>query len=135
MQDLLAGLLFGHFIGDYLLQNKWMALNKGRNDRIGYSACALHCLIYTASIFILLRHLPAWFYAFVFASHFVLDKWSLGQKWLDLIGGRNFMKSWANKEDQYRDIHIAFDCIVYTVVDNGLHLLLMWLVANWALGG
>ena len=34
-------MLLGHLVGDYLLQNNYMALNKGRNDLIGWFACLL----------------------------------------------------------------------------------------------
>lgn len=37
-------LLFLHFIGDFLLQSDWMALNKSKR----FDALAIHCLVYSA---------------------------------------------------------------------------------------
>jgi hypothetical protein len=84
-----------------------------------------------------------WMWGMVFLSHFPIDRWGLGQKWLDLIGGRNVMKDWDAALDHIRvkngpcllipeDLHIpsvitAFAAIVYTVTDNTLHILLMFL--------
>ena len=38
-----VNLLFGHLVGDYLLQNKWIAMNKSGNT----FKCFIHCIIYT----------------------------------------------------------------------------------------
>ena len=54
-------LLFGHLVGDFLLQNKWMALSKGNNSW----RCLVHCIVYTASVcaltgFQFATHLADW---------------------------------------------------------------------------
>jgi hypothetical protein len=36
--------IIGHLVGDFLLQNDWMAANKKKNSWV----CLLHCLIWTA---------------------------------------------------------------------------------------
>lgn len=58
-------LLTTHFIGDFLLQSNWMAVNKSKR----WGVLALHCLIYSACF-------SPWglkFVALVFALHFVTD--------------------------------------------------------------
>ena len=48
-------ILFGHFVGDFLLQTKKMALNKANPGWAGHGWCALHCLIYTVTVCVFLR--------------------------------------------------------------------------------
>lgn len=54
-----------HFIGDFLLQNNWMALNKSKK----IEALTIHCLIYSACFLFL-----GWKFALVtFWLHFLTD--------------------------------------------------------------
>jgi hypothetical protein len=67
-----------HFIGDFLLQNNWMAKNKAGFHFIGWAACFVHCFIYA---------LPFLFYlsitgvSLVFLTHFVIDKFRVAYYW------------------------------------------------------
>lgn len=65
--------LTGHMFGDYILQNGWMAANKGKRGL----ALWVHCLLYTAACFGILYAcgfvMPGWGIAVVFVSHAVLD--------------------------------------------------------------
>ena len=131
-------ILLGHFIGDYILQNKWMAYRKGTN----YLPCLTHCLLYTLAV-CSFSPFNIWWVLIVFLSHFFIDKFSLADKWLKLINGRsltdflafghmeisdNLMQ--ANKEN-YRILRGSFTGIVYTAVDNTMHILLMVLGAYY----
>lgn len=42
--------IIGHLVGDYLLQNDWMALNKKKPGLNGVAACALHTSLWTSSV-------------------------------------------------------------------------------------
>ncbi len=125
MEDLFARIVLGHLVGDYLLQTKAMALNKSVKGWKGAGWCTWHCLVYTLSVCLFLWNFHPWLMALVFLSHWPLDRWSWGAKWLDMIRGRNFVKAWQSS-DQYREIDIAFSCLVYAVVDNTMHLLALW---------
>lgn len=65
------GLVLAHFIGDFLLQSDWMALNKGKN----WKALAWHVLVYSACF------LPwGWQFAVMTAIlHFITD--ALTSRW------------------------------------------------------
>ena len=89
---LFAWLCLAHLIGDWMLQNDWMARNKGRNP-IG-AACLVHCLIYTAALSAAYAAaVPAAapaaapagglavFALLVFASHWAIDGWRLAERW------------------------------------------------------
>ena len=120
--------LLGHLVADYLLQNNWMALNKSHNWKI----CVLHCVIYSFCICLFLWKLSPLLFVLVFLTHYPIDRYSLGQKWLDLVKGRNVLEAAFIKEDDYKDgvdfraIRVAFSALVYVVADNTLHFVLMW---------
>ncbi|MFH1142285.1 MAG: DUF3307 domain-containing protein [Candidatus Uhrbacteria bacterium] len=42
-----VAILFGHLVGDFVLQTKKMVLNKANPGWAGRGWCALHCLVYT----------------------------------------------------------------------------------------
>lgn len=132
MDTLFVRILFGHLTGDYLLQSRMMALHKGRQGWSGVLWCTIHAAVYTASIALFLWTMQPLVLAAVFVSHWIPDRWSLGQKWLGLIHGRNFIQAYGGS-DPYREINIAFSCLVYTVVDNTFHLMSLWLVGHFLL--
>ena len=130
-------MLFGHLVGDFLLQNKWMAISKSHSSW----RCLVHCVIYTASVCLLMGLWnPAWV-AMVFLSHYPIDRWSLGDVWLELINGRS-LKDFVlkGKEEVPREILFAgqdvwenyiilrggFTALVYAIVDNTMHLGIMY---------
>jgi len=133
MNDFFAMLIFGHLIGDYIFQNKWMALRKTENIFI----CIIHCVIYTISVAITTwPYLHGWrWISLIFLSHFLIDRWSLAEKWLELINGRSLRDFLLCRKDNapevtnrvaYYILRGGFTALVYTVVDNALHLIVMW---------
>jgi membrane-associated HD superfamily phosphohydrolase len=127
MIELFIYAIFGHLVGDYLLQSKKMALEKSAKNWRGFLICILHTLIYTASIFVVIWKFNILAIIIIFVSHFIIDRWSLGQIWLKLIKGRTFESAYSS-QDKNREFDIAFTSIVYTVVDNTFHLLILWFV-------
>ena len=118
-------LLFGHVFGDYFLQSNVMAENKNKKGLKGAVWCTIHCLIYTASVCLFLWTINIWVALIVFITHWPIDRWSLAQKWMDLVKSRNIMRKFQSK-NPYRDIQLVFSCIVYIAVDNFSHLILMF---------
>lgn len=127
MSDLYFRLLLGHLVGDYMLASSVMQTTKGQAKTWqGWAWCALHCAIYTATICLFLWRWDFVFVLLIFNSHFWIDKFSLAEKWGELTGGRTFAKAAAEPDDAKRPFSIAFTCLVYAMVDNTMHLLLMW---------
>jgi hypothetical protein len=136
--SIFESILIGHLFGDFVFQNKWMAMNKSASN----FKCFIHCWIYmwcvgTATIGIIYNW--KWF-LIIFISHYPIDRWSLADKWLKLINGRSLYdylhcgyqnipdKSWGfdfRKTENYHVLRGGFTSIVYTVVDNTFHLTLM----------
>lgn len=126
MEAFFGNLVLGHLTADFLFQPKKMALEKSAPGWTGIWWCTLHCIVYAVCV---CTFIAAWHpvvFSLVFASHWPVDRWSLAQKWLDLIGGRNVLVACASKEPQ-REIDIAFSCVVYTVADATIHILILWL--------
>lgn len=129
MIDVFIKMSLGHFVGDYLLQNKAMAFAKSQKGWRGLAACLGHCAIYTAAVCLFAWKLNPLFATLVFLSHFLIDRWSLGYQWLRLIGGRTF-ETVYDPSNQYGETDLIFTCIVYTLVDNTMHLVLLWLIGQ-----
>lgn len=126
METSFYSLLLGHLAGDYLFQSKAMALGKTDKGWRGWSICIAHCVIYTLAVCVSLWDFRPAVMAIVFFSHLPIDRWSLASVWLKIINGRDIAAAYLSRE-KTREIDIAFSCLVYAVVDNTLHLILMWL--------
>ena len=84
--------ILGHFVGDYLLQNNWMAFGKGLPGKKGHGICAVHTLIYTAAVCILSGQVwNPWMWLMVALSHYPIDRWGLAMVWLRFIRGRRLI--------------------------------------------
>ena len=77
---ILAWLVFAHLFADFVLQNDWIALNKGTGGRTGWSALSVHgfhvglCLAPTVLAF----GLPALVYVvMVVVTHMLVDRWKV----------------------------------------------------------
>lgn len=123
-------IILGHFVGDYLLQSKKMAIKKSQKGLIGFIWCLIHCLIYTLIICLFTSTIEPIKIGLIFLSHFPIDRWSLASKWLKIIKGRDIKEAY-NSKLLYREIDISFSAIVYTVVDNTIHILLMAAIFNY----
>ena len=130
-------LFLGHLIGDYILQNDDMAINKSKPSYEGLLPCIKHCTYYALSVaFCVLGGgwrliigqttynyqwslLAAFLIAYI--THYPIDRHSLAKKWMKKIGqSTDFEK--ANEIRKY------FIAPVYIAVDNTMHLFLMWLL-------
>ena len=52
----------------------------------------------------------------------------LAEKWNKLTYGRTFEDALNEPNETKRPFSISFACLVYAVVDNTMHFLLMWAV-------
>lgn len=134
--------LVGHLVGDYLLQNDWMALNKKRQ----VWPCVVHCLIWTICVCLFsgwgtrawlscvqLAADPSltglathwnWTHWIVpgllFGTHFIQDHTSIIRQYMTLIGQEAFATG---------------ACAPWSiiVVDNVWHILTLWLIWSYLL--
>ncbi len=100
--------LVGHLVGDYLVQNDWMALNKKKS----MPHCAVHCAIWTACV-VLFASWPLWTAIPLFVTHFIQDRTPIIAWWMDLVGQKQFRTG----------ICAPWSTIV---VDNVWHIVTIW---------
>lgn len=113
--------LVGHLVGDYLLQNDWMALNK--KDR--FWPCFIHSFIWATCICVFAwwgRIPQSWFslgyvhvHGLLCFTHFIIDYSHFVSKYMDFIGQNKFRTGlcapWST-----------------IVVDNVWHILTIWII-------
>ena len=126
----MVDIIFGHLVGDYLLQNNWMALNKAKYDLKGWVACFGHCFVYTLTMAVFTNDWSAGWIVLVFLSHFLIDKFGFVEWYLHTIKGRSIKDCLRLASDQYSTcsidvLQISITAFVYIVCDNTFHLLVM----------
>ncbi len=115
------GLLCGHLVGDYIVQNDWMAAGKTQRSL----PCTVHCLLYTLAVWgCSFWWMPLWGLAVCFAVHWPIDRFRLAAWWMRNVSGQAFF---ASKE------HLMFPWSI-VVVDNTAHLLTLFGIALAAQG-
>lgn len=121
-------ILVGHLVGDYLLQNDWLANRKvyNANNELTHSPlpCLIHVTLYTLASFAAVEFAnvatgaemwPAWAWAVIAVTHWFMDRYRLAARWMDVIGQRGFKE------------HMSPWSVI--IVDNSIHLLTAWIVA------
>lgn len=110
--------LIGHLVGDYLLQNDWMALNKKKATL----PCAIHCALWSLSVWAftwsgkVALGWKAWILVPLFVTHFAQDRTTLIEFWMTNI----------NRQRKFAVPPMApWSCIV---VDNVWHILTIWAI-------
>lgn len=112
------GLIF-HFIGDYLLQNDWMAKNKTKS----YLVAFVHALIYSL-LFLFIVDIYSWL--IILISHFIIDRFRLAVYWVKIINW-NF-KSNNFGFDESKPSFVSVWLLI--IVDNTIHILINSLCIN-----
>jgi len=110
--------LIGHLVGDYLLQNDWMALNKKTFTLKGWLACSIHCLLYTLAVCLFTGWWDARF-LLVFITHFALDKTMVVVYYMNFTG--SFKRIISDKNNPSA-------IWAYAIVDNTFHLVTLFLI-------
>jgi len=133
--------IMGHMVGDYLLQNQWLALNKSKPGRLGALACTIHVLLYTAAVSLFTGLHGLLFLVLVAVPHGIIDRYSLGLK---LLNFKNKIEErWSPKERPWHynkgtvenTWQIAFAAPVYIANDNTLHFLCLWILLRFVVTG
>jgi hypothetical protein len=110
----LAAAIIGHMVGDYLLQNDWMAANKTSSGPV----CVVHAALWTAAVVACGSIWNPWAALWLFWTHLLIDRFRLAPKSMDWTGQsafRSAMAPWSS-----------------IVVDNTWHLVTI-LVAFWCI--
>lgn len=106
--------LVGHLVGDYLIQNDWMALNKKQSS----IHCAVHCTLWTLAVCLF----AGWFHwlpaTVLFVTHFAQDRTKIINWYMAAMGQQKFASG---------------PCAPWSiiVVDNVWHVVTIWAVDRW----
>jgi len=109
-----------HAIGDYVIQNDWMALNKKKSGWLGHLACQVHCITY-ALPFLLIGSWQA--VAAIYAAHFVIDRYRLVDWFLALRNGVGHVRNFGFGDERPALITVW----LYIITDNVFHLVFNYL--------
>jgi hypothetical protein len=123
-----------HVIGDYLFQNDWMALHKGRKSPYGFKwqSIVVHSLIYALPFFFFFRDIRV--YVLVVGLHGFFDYIPFTSSWLEGIGGRSINKAAYYPEHLPRThmaLYASFSVLVYGWADFAMHFLTTYPVLYW----
>lgn len=108
---LITGLLL-HFVGDYLLQNDWMAREKVNNSGVALA----HASIYSMPFYLIV---PTFWWLLIFGSHFFVDRYRLAQYWIRLVNWKWDGDNFGYSEDKPKWMSVW----LMIIVDNTFHVL------------
>jgi len=138
MLELFVASMLGHFVGDYTLQNQWMAIGKSYPGRRGHIACSVHVALYTLAIALFSWYWNPWFLFMVAAPHWFIDRYSLAWYWIDAKNKVPHTRLWDEGpvcatpppgQLQQNVWKVAFAAPVYIATDNTFHWICLWLTA------
>lgn len=112
MNQTLTLAIVGHLVGDYLLQNDWMALNKKTRT----FNCAVHCTLWTLAVCVFTGWWTPPIIAILWITHFVQDRTNIILWWMLKV----------NRQKQFATGPCSPWSII--VVDNVWHIVTLWAV-------
>lgn len=102
-----------HFVGDYLLQNDWMAQNKTKR----WFPCAVHCLLYSIPFYWIVGQNP--FMLIVFGTHYLIDRYRLAVYWIKFVNW-----NWQSRNFGYDDLKPRWMSVwLLIIIDNTFHII------------
>lgn len=123
-----------HVVGDYLFQNDWMALHKGRKSpyHFKWQSLVAHSLIYGVPFLIAFGSIKV--YAIVVLLHGIFDYFPLTSEWLEGIGGRSVAKAACyppHLPNTHMALYASFTVLVYGWADFAIHFLTTYPLLYW----
>ena len=112
-------LFLSHFVGDYVLQNGWQALNKAKG-RFMNLPLITHCIMYTLSFVPAFWNygVSAWWLVLIFGSHMIIDR-----RWPIIM----FLKL---KEGKLHDNTFEPPFWLVIMIDQIVHILILAIIAT-----
>ncbi len=113
MNNFYFGLLF-HFIGDYLLQNDWLATKKTQSNFVA----AIHAFIYGLPFLFVVGNPYIWLFVVV-GTHYLIDRYRLAVYWIKLVNW-----NWRSTNFGYAaDKPLWMSVWLMIIIDNTFHVL------------
>lgn len=109
---LILGFIF-HLVGDYLLQNDWMATNKTKCN----VAAKIHALCYSLLFLTILPIIP---WLIVLWTHFFIDRFRLAVYWIKLVNWNFKSKNFGYSDDKPMWMSVW----LMIIIDNVFHVVI-----------
>ena len=121
-------MIIAHLLGDWILQPRKMAVEKGKQTLHGWLMCLLHVAIYTSCFVVLIPHHSFLFYLSIYVPHFIIDKFSLMGYWIKFRDGEDWWMAYVKEpSDFFNRLEMGFAGIRYALEDNTAHLICLYL--------
>lgn len=106
--------LLAHFVGDYILQNSYMAYEKTKNSLIALIHALIHGLLFYFIIGI------NEYLLVIILTHFLIDRFRLAIYWVKLVNWnfRSLNHGFTDNTPQYLSTWLLF------IIDNIFHILI-----------
>ena len=104
-----------HLLGDYFIQNDWMALNKKKKSWTGELACQVHCITY-ALPFLLIASWEA--VILIYLTHYLFDRTNIVAWIIAIKNGQRSIKNFGFHKDR----PFAITIWLLIIADNSIHI-------------
>lgn len=104
-----------HFVGDYLLQNDWMAQNKTKS----WVPAFAHATVYSIPFCLIVR---GWWFWLIPITHYLIDRYRLATYWIRLVNW-NWDLS-VNNCGYKADKPVWMAVWLMIIIDNVWHILI-----------
>lgn len=109
-----------HLVGDYLIQNDWMALNKKKLTWKGELACQVHCITYSLPFLFI----GSWQAVLaIYLSHYLFDRTNIVGWFLAVRNGIFNVENFGFGKDRPAFITVW----LYIITDNTFHIICNYL--------
>ena len=117
--------LIAHLLGDYVLQNHWMANKKTQE----WLPALVHVFLYSLP-FLLLTQSPLAM-AVIVGTHLIIDRYRLAAYWVDFWGTGK--KGWVGEKlgVELEDSPAWLGVWLLFIVDNTMHLCINYAALRW----
>lgn len=128
--EVVIGLILAHFIGDYLLQSDWMALEKTKH----WWPAIAHALTYGIPFLIITRSIPA--LAVIVFSHAIIDHYRLARYivWAkNMMAPKSYRDPWSDCSDTgYNKTRAPWMAVwLMIIADNTIHMIINTISVVW----
>jgi hypothetical protein len=129
-----------HLLGDFIIQNDWMALNKKKKSWIGELACHVHCITYALPFLFIASPLSV---LIIYITHYLIDRTNVIMYFLAF---RNNTKKEIWKKSSYGRKYMIYDISnfgfnkirpfaisiwLFFIVDNCFHIAINYFVIKY----
>lgn len=116
--------LIFHLIGDYIIQNDWMALNKKKRSLKGELACQIHCITYSLPFLFI----GSWQAVLaIYISHYIIDRTNLVAWFIAYRNGVGDIVNFGFSHER----PFAISIWLFIITDNIFHIICNYLALRF----